>query len=352
MSRFSDPSQITTVLDKCRAATASIKGDIDRAAAARVALRRCGPEEVLALVGASCALLRSEGHRREARRLAEQSVGDGSSPGADARKSDAEDQQAKDSATQNISNQSLSYMQGVNPNPEFHDRTDTDNAAQSHDKDLSASQATGTSPLAKDTPAISGQSFSMPNERQSQLDFATLASSTIKDVVNPNSSENRDPSGKTRGAEPSLESVSKLTDLASKAADGAKLFMNLAHDAKVFSKGPPRAMGFIGTALTASVAYDESDGPVGFGWEMTKSVAAGYAGDAAGVGTATGLIVIGMNPLGAAVVGTAIGLGASEVVSRGFGGAAEMVKSAIGSAPYLPQYLEQEIEKLYRQQSF
>jgi hypothetical protein len=36
----------------------------------------------------------------------------------------------------------------------------------------------------------------------------------------------------------------------------------------------------------------------------------------------------------------------------GVGGATEMVKSAIGMAPYVPQYLEQEIEKLYRQQSF
>jgi hypothetical protein len=355
MSRFSDPSQLTAVLERCRAAAATISGNTG-SAPARVASRRYGPDDVLALVRTTSALLRSEGHRLEVRRLAQQSPGEGSAqgPGNDAPKSSAETQQDNDAATQGLSDQSLPYMQNLNPNPEFRNRADADNQSvgQARNADPPRSQSGGNGKLAKDTPALWARSSSTQSERQSQRDFAPAASSTIRDLVNPSLPDSRNPNAKDRRAEPSLESVEKLTHLAGAATDGANLFMNLAHEAKILSKGAPRAVGFIGTALSASEAYDASDGPVGFGWEMTKSVAAGYAGDAAGAGTASGLIVLGVNPLGAIIAAVAAAVVTNESASRGFGAAEEMVKSAVGLAPYVPQYLEQEIEKLYRQQSF
>lgn len=121
--------------------------------------------------------------------------------------------------------------------------------------------------------------------------------------------------------DPGLMATTDLADTVSTAIQAAEVgteaFGQITKSARALSPAVP----FVGNALGASAAYDRSNTPQGFAWEMTKSMASGAVGSAVATGTVSVGVAVGtaaVVPAGV-LVGAAVltGVTATYVASKG-----------------------------------
>ncbi|MBP2563320.1 hypothetical protein J2857_006119 [Neorhizobium galegae] len=163
----------------------------------------------------------------------------------------------------------------------------------------------------------------------------------------PNANTNGLPDRMNYAQEPPLQSISGFMGTMSAGLSIANGAISNMKAAGVIENGVPPLMKFTSKVLTASNAYDRSNTPTQYAYEIGKSVASGYAARAV-AGEVVAAAATTLNPWVAAGLGLAAAIGTTAT----FKYAVSIAEEAVGNAErYMTEIavnLDREIRNLYR----